>query len=185
MGREDSGDAVLRLVFFNHRLILEIAGKPTPGKGKAGETPKNSAKWRKTFKIHGSRIFRPPINSNNTIITFRGDTAHELNNNINAFVEAGLEFAIGNVESILLGTSASPAPSNPVAVVQAAFPGAQVISETPAPQAPAAPAQGGAPACRHGQMSYVDGAKFGKTWKAWMCPQPKEAVDKCAPQWIK
>lgn len=64
MGREDSGDAVLRLVFFNHRLILEIAGKPTPGKGKAGETPKNSAIGQKTFKIHGSRNFYPPINCN-------------------------------------------------------------------------------------------------------------------------
>ena len=127
-------------------------------------------------------------NSHGTIITFRGDTATELNENINAFVNAGLEWAIGNVESILLGTSSSPAPSNPVAVVQAAFPGAQVVSETPTAQAPApaqAPAQGSSPACRHGQMSYVDGAKFGKTWKAWMCPQPKEAVDKCAPQWIK
>jgi hypothetical protein len=63
MGREDSGEALLRLVIFNRRPILSAAGKPASEKGQPGETPKNSANGQKTFKIHGSRNFYPPINS--------------------------------------------------------------------------------------------------------------------------
>lgn len=73
-----------------------------------------------------------------------------------------------------LTSGVAPA-SDPVAVVQAAFPGAQVVSETPT--------QGGAPSCKHGTMQYV--APNNKPWKGWFCPQPKEATDKCSPQFIK
>lgn len=118
-----------------------------------------------------------------TIITVRGDSAQELNHNIGQFVDLGLDAAVHILEGVVLGT----APSNPVAVVQATFPGAQVISQTPtAPVVPqAVPATGGAPMCKHGQMQWVDGAKFGKSWKGYFCPQPKDATDKCAPQFQK
>lgn len=129
-------------------------------------------------------------NSNNTIITFRGDTASELNQNITEFINVGLEWAIGNVESILLGTS-KPA-SNPVATVQATFPDAQVVQVTPtaAPvQQPVADPSSAAPAgavCRHGNMTWKTGTgKNGKEWKAWMCPAPKGAADQCDPQWVR
>jgi hypothetical protein len=131
-------------------------------------------------------------NKQGTIITFRGDTALELNENIGAFINAGLEFAIGNVEAIIAGASTAPVTvtPDPIAVVQGAFPGAQVTSVTPtqsvAPavqSAPTATVQGSAPACRHGQMAWVDPAN--KPWKGWFCPQPKEATDKCTPQFVK
>ena len=129
-------------------------------------------------------------NSKGTIITFRGDTALELNQNIGDFINAGLEFAIGNVESILLGTSAPAA--NPVATVQAVFPDAQVTQVTPtaAPvQQPVQDASSAAPAgavCRHGNMTWKTGiGKTGKEWKAWMCPAPQGAADKCDPQWVR
>jgi hypothetical protein len=48
-----------------------------------------------------------------------------------------------------------------------------------------APAQGGN-ACRHGAMVYKDGTNAqGKPWKAYMCPAPKGAQDKCDPIWIR
>jgi hypothetical protein len=67
MGREDSGEALLRLVIFNRRPILNAAGKPASEKGQPGETPKNSANGQKTFKIHGSRNFYPRSTAAHTI----------------------------------------------------------------------------------------------------------------------
>ena len=128
-------------------------------------------------------------NKQGTIITFRGDTATELNKNISEFIEAGLEWAIGNVESILLNISA-PA-TDPVAVVQATFPQHEVTQVTPTapPAQPAQDASSAAPAgavCRHGNMTWKTGiGKTGKEWKAWMCPAPQGAADKCDPQWVR
>lgn len=56
-------------------------------------------------------------------------------------------------------------------------------------QAPAASQQapsGQGKTCRHGDMVYKTGvnAASGKTWKAFMCPQPKGA-DQCDPEWIR
>lgn len=132
-------------------------------------------------------------NSKGTIITFRGDTATELNRNINEFIEAGLEWGIGNVESILLNISAPAAQAvDPVAVVQAAFPEAQVTQVTqtaPPVQQPVQDASSAAPAgavCRHGNMTWKTGiGKTGKEWKAWMCPAPKGTADQCDPQWVR
>jgi hypothetical protein len=126
-------------------------------------------------------------NKQGTIITFRGDTALELNENIGAFINAGLEFAIGNVEAILLGTSAPV--QNPVATVQAVFPEHQVTQVTSTVQQPVQDASSAAPAgavCRHGNMTWKTGiGKTGKEWKAWMCPAPQGAADKCDPQWVR
>lgn len=57
---------------------------------------------------------------------------------------------------------------------------------TPVESAPqAAPAAGGN-ACRHGAMVFKDGTNAqGKPWKAWMCPAPRGAQDKCEPIWIR
>lgn len=120
-----------------------------------------------------------------TIITVRGDSPAELADNINGMVANGLNGHVSALEELFHG---APTMNSAVATVQAAFPGAQVISETPrvAPSAPAPQASaGGSPVCKHGPMQWVDGAKFGKSWKGYFCPQPKDAVDKCAPQFQK
>jgi hypothetical protein len=144
-----------------------------------------------------------------TIFTVRADTAAELNNNIKDVVENGSNEFVAALEELLLGTAPSvtfvgqvqtaPAPtSNPVDVAVAAVNGT-VIHSIPVPQvvpaptyapAPVAvPEQGNnsvAPPCAHGTRTFVQAAPgSGKSWKAWMCPQPKGAVDKCDPQWIK
>lgn len=45
------------------------------------------------------------------------------------------------------------------------------------------PGPGATPQCAHGDRKYV--APAGASWKAWMCPLPKDAVGKCDPEWIK
>lgn len=66
----------------------------------------------------------------------------------------------------------------------AAPPPAAPPSEWGAPAAPVAPAPAStAPTCIHGARGFVTGNKDGRAWSAWMCPTPKGAPDKCAPQW--
>jgi len=147
-----------------------------------------------------------------TIFTVRADTAAELNSNIKDVVENGSNEFVAALEELLLGTAPSatfaeqaqkyailpafglPAPetSNPVDIAVSAVNGT-VINTAPAPTyapAPVAvPEQGNntvAPPCAHGTRTFVQAAPgSGKSWKAWMCPQPKGATDKCDPQWIK
>ena len=141
-----------------------------------------------------------------TIFTVRADTATELNQNIKDVLLQGVNDAVGALEEFFTGgtsvpivapavQSVAPATSNPVDTVVSAL-GGTVISapaptwaQPPAPAPVAVPEQGNnsvAPPCAHGTRTFVQAAPgSGKTWKAWMCPQPKGAVDKCDPQWIK
>lgn len=121
-----------------------------------------------------------------TIFTVRADSAPELAGNINAVIQGGVEHIVASLEGALLGASGI---NEAVGTVAAAFPGATVVAQSPAPtyqqpaQAAPAAAQPGAPMCKHGAMQWVDPAN--KPWKGWFCPQPKEATDKCAPQFVK
>jgi hypothetical protein len=82
-------------------------------------------------------------NKQGTIFTFRGDTATELNDNINGFIEVGGEFGVAHLEGILLGMS-SVAPVAPVVGVQSPAPsavdivqdalGSMEVTETPVTQ---------------------------------------------------
>lgn len=107
------------------------------------------------------------------LLNVYGATADEFEFNLKAF---------GALLDIIKATDAAVqnAKASAVALVESAL-GATVISQTPVAQvAPASP-NSGAPACRHGQMQFVDGTQKGKTWKGYFCPQPKEATDKCSP----
>lgn len=127
-------------------------------------------------------------NQKGTIITFRGDTAQELNTAISDFIDIGLEFAIANVESVLLGMAA-PAQQDPVAVVAQAF-NATVVSETPtqgfAPVPPpvATPTAAGTRVCNHGPMTVRKGMGAKGEWKGYFCPTPKGTAGQCDPQWL-
>ena len=112
------------------------------------------------------------------LLNVYGATAEEFEFNIKAF--GALLDIIKATDAAVQGASAPVASA--VAQVQSAL-GATVISQTPIAQvAPAsASPNSGAPACRHGQMQFVDGTQKGKTWKGYFCPQPKEATDKCSP----
>jgi hypothetical protein len=115
------------------------------------------------------------------LLNVYGETAEQFEFNLRAF-NALLGDIIATDRAVQSGQPSAP---SAVATVLAAV-GGQVISETPvyAPpvaQAPVAAPTSGAPACRHGQMVFIDGTQKGKTWKGHFCPQPKDAVDKCAP----
>lgn len=129
-----------------------------------------------------------------TIFTVRADSAAELNAHVQDVVNnATNQYVIALEQLLVEGTTVVPqAVPQAVQTVQAVL-GGQVIETTPnvtvtpAPApAPAQPAQAEKPAppsCRHGQMAWV--APANKPWKGWFCPQPKEATDKCQPQFVK
>jgi hypothetical protein len=114
------------------------------------------------------------------LLNVYGETPEEFEFNLKCFVSLVADI---NAAERALSAPAQSA-SDPIAVIQNSFPGATVVSETTRVQeAPAQASHGSAPACRHGQMSWV--APANKPWKGWFCPQPKEATDKCSPQFIK
>lgn len=129
-----------------------------------------------------------------TIFTVRADSAAELNAHVQDVVNNATNQYVVALEQLLTGDTTVVPQVVPQAVqtVQTVL-GGQVIETTPnvtvtpAPApAPAQPAQAekpSAPSCRHGQMAWV--APANKPWKGWFCPQPKEATDKCQPQFVK
>jgi hypothetical protein len=56
---------------------------------------------------------------------------------------------------------------------------AQAFNATPVADA------GSAPVCKHGPMTYKTGTSAKGPWRAWMCPSPKGAPDKCETSWIR
>lgn len=135
-----------------------------------------------------------------TIVTFRGDTAAELNTTIDQFIEYGLEFKVANVEAILLGMASAPAPApSAVDLVQQTF-GPMETTVTPLPPqpafapvppptgggyAPAASAGTSSKACLHGEMTKREGSGQWGPYKAYYCPTPKGTPDQCKPVYVK
>jgi hypothetical protein len=68
-----------------------------------------------------------------------------------------------------------------VAAVTAAFPSAAPINRLDDRVNPPSDA----PICKHGAMQFKTGTSARGPWKAWMCPSPKGAVDKCETSWIR
>ena len=128
-------------------------------------------------------------NKQGTIVTFRGDTAQELNTAISDFIDAGLEFAVGNVEAILLGVTTQAPTQDAASQVAQAF-NATVVSETPVAQpafAPVPPPVSATPAgvgdkhCQHGTMIKRTGQGAKGEWRGFFCPTPKGTADQCKP----
>lgn len=93
-------------------------------------------------------------------------------------LETGLA-DLGMVASLIKSTGADLGGSplaTATAVVAQAFPGATSV---------ASPAPAGGNACRHGAMTFKEGVGSKGPWKAYMCPAPKGAADKCDPIWVK
>lgn len=62
---------------------------------------------------------------------------------------------------------------------------ASVTQQFAAPVQDVASSAGAAPVCKHGPMTYKTGTSSKGPWRAWMCPSPKGAVDKCETSWIR
>ncbi|MDB2192138.1 hypothetical protein [Mycobacteroides abscessus] len=39
--------------------------------------------------------------------------------------------------------------------------------------------------CRHGEMKFISKSTNGRAWSGFFCPQPKDATDKCEPEFLK
>lgn len=108
----------------------------------------------------------------NTLINVRAESVAELHAMLVEFQINVLDYVKG-IEGIPTGAPAFTPTAAPVATSAA----------TPA-FAPATNSD--ARTCKHGAMAYKTGVgKTGAPWKAYMCNAPKDASDKCDPQWIR
>jgi hypothetical protein len=62
---------------------------------------------------------------------------------------------------------------------------ASVAAQFAAPVQDIATSAGAGPICKHGPMTYKTGTSSKGPWRAWMCPSPKGAPDKCETSWIR
>lgn len=107
------------------------------------------------------------------LLVVRGDNVAELEENLQAVQESLLE-TIVETKGLFHTASgvATPAPAAQQGTTQQA----------------SAPAEGGQVVgedrfCNHGKRVYKFGTNSRGKWEGWMCPQPKNAADKCEPVW--
>ena len=91
--------------------------------------------------------------------------------------------SVQDLATLIHSVSGTLGSAGPTGAIKRAFPGAQVVSQTPAPAAPAV--DGSTPACKHGAMVFKEGVSQRGPWRAWMCSAPKGAPDKCEPNFIR
>lgn len=129
---------------------------------------------------------------NGDLFTVRGDTVEEFKANLrDAVTLEALDYAKALQEHA--HGQQQPTTAQAVANVQAAFPGAQVVEERPAPQpvqqfpSVAPTAQGGPDpkmVCKHGARVQRTGVSARGPWTAYFCPTPKGTPDQCKPNFV-
>lgn len=121
-----------------------------------------------------------------TIITVRGDSAEELDSNIDSYIDRGISAKISILENDIIGGGAT-AP-DPIAMVSQAL-GATVVEERPSfapvppPNTAVQPTVAGSRVCVHGTMTGRKGQGAKGEWKGFFCPAPNKQ-DQCTPQWL-
>jgi hypothetical protein len=96
-------------------------------------------------------------------------------------LETGLT-DLSMIASLIKSTGAElggSATASAVANLQAA--GLNPVAVTPS----GAPAQQAGNSCKHGAMVWKEGVSPKGPWRAWMCPAPKGASDKCEAIWVR
>ena len=106
-----------------------------------------------------------------TLINLYATNVKELETSLNDL--SMVSALIKSTSNELSGGSSAPS----VASVTAAF------NATPVQDVAAS--AGTAPVCKHGPMTYKTGTSAKGPWRAWMCPSPKGAPDKCETSWIR
>lgn len=106
-----------------------------------------------------------------TLINLYATNVKELETSLNDL--SMVSALIKSTSNELSGGSSAPS----VASVAAAF------NATPVQDVAAS--AGTAPVCKHGPMTYKTGTSAKGPWRAWMCPSPKGAPDKCETSWIR
>ena len=107
------------------------------------------------------------------LLVVRGDNVAELEENLQAVQESLLE-TIVETKGLFHTASGVAAPSKPAQ-----------SSDTSNAVAGSSDAQvlGQDKFCDHGKRVYKTGNNSRGKWEGWMCPQPKNAADKCEPVW--
>lgn len=103
------------------------------------------------------------------LLVVRGDDVAELEENVRAVQESLLETIVETKG--LFHTAAGMATPAPAA--QAAAPAQQESAQV----------VGQDRFCNHGKRVYKSGTNAKGKWEGWMCPQPRNASDKCEPVW--
>ena len=104
------------------------------------------------------------------LLVVRGDNPAELKENIEALHEDLLE-TIVETKGLFHAAAgvATPAPAPPATPRPDGSDGAQVVGQDRF--------------CNHGKRVHRTGTNSRGAWEGWMCPQPKNAADKCEPVW--
>lgn len=137
-------------------------------------------------------------------IVVKADTIQELGDLVESVESSGLGAHVAQAAKAFEGHYAAgktlgATPVTPVQAYQPASGAQQPAQQPPAgygQSQPHQPAQqpGGAtqpppgvqvPTCPHGTKTYKEGAKNGRTWRAFMCPAPKNEPSQCPPEWLK
>lgn len=107
-----------------------------------------------------------------SLIVVRGDDVEDLNRNLDGLTEDLIEKVV-NVRQLVL--AANVAASGTAAPAQAAQPAQDAtVTQLPGTETKT---------CAHGVRVFKSGTNSRGAWKGWMCPQPKNASDKCDPIW--
>ena len=125
-------------------------------------------KYQINFKTH----------KDGTLINIYADSIKELETQITDI--SMIATLIKTTEAELYTGPQSSASAPTVASVAQAF-NASPVAAAPAPVV----AEGQAPTCNHGNMTFRTGTSARGPWKAWMCAAPKGAADKCDPIFLR
>jgi hypothetical protein len=147
--------------------------------------------------------FRPYDSNSAPTVTVRGKTWPEVADKLGVITEAAAGGALGNAHAALkatyaaaVGLDATPTQS-PAAAQQSyqqpngaqnGYQAPQGGYQQPQQQPNSGRPPGPAPQCPHGEKNFVPAGTnaSGKAYGAfWGCPAPRNAPDKCRPQWIQ
>lgn len=124
-----------------------------------------------------------PKTPSGTLINIRGNTPEEVQELLGGVQEL-VTLVVGLEQSFAGVHNAAPLSTGPSTQIVPDQPStAQGFPSTPPVTAPPSNPAASGPTCMHGARKYITGTKNGKTWAMWACPTPKDAPDKCSPQW--
>jgi len=105
------------------------------------------------------------------LLVVRGDNVAELEENLQAVQESLLETIVETKGLFHAASGVAPAAAPAQQTQQASAPAetAQVVGQDRF--------------CNHGKRIYKSGKSAKGEWEGWMCPQPRNASDKCEPVW--
>jgi len=137
-----------------------------------------------------------PYLADGSMLNIQGDNPQEFAANLQWVSENAARIAssvslikgVGAVAEVLPVTETAivqEAPADPWAPQAYNAPAVQQYQQVAAQSAPAYAQQAPGPICKHGPMQHKSGQGAKGPWQAYMCGAPRNAPDKCDPQWLR